>query len=340
MAEQDKTVRRQNKAAVTRRINKIDRFISEQDEGKVREETEQLKTTFANFERAHEKYHADLEDLDACDESDAYFFDVQNNYAKTLDKVCEWLNKRNPVDDKATVEVEQKPANGSPSNDVSTLMSLMKFDIEKFDGDPLKFHGFKAMFEQTFEKITSDDRVLMNHLMNNTTGDAQNLIRRCSFLNGGGYRRAMELLTKRYGNDHLIMENVISSLRQGKFVSGAIDIQALADEVSTGHAILEQMGKVGEIDCQTLIAAVIDRLPNYIQNRWRRQAIECRHERQRYPNFEELVKFLSTEADVANDPVYGQSNQKGGKPGKQTSVSSKQTSEGAKLNSAFSSNIS
>ena len=113
MAEQDKTVRRQNKAAVTRRINKIDRFISEQDEGKVREETEQLKITFANFERAHEKYHADLEDLDACDESDAYFFDVQNNYAKTLDKVCEWLNKRNPVDDKATVEVEQKPANGS-----------------------------------------------------------------------------------------------------------------------------------------------------------------------------------------------------------------------------------
>ena len=52
MAEQEKIVRRQNKAAVTRRINKIERFIAEADEAKVKEEAEQLKTTYQNFESA------------------------------------------------------------------------------------------------------------------------------------------------------------------------------------------------------------------------------------------------------------------------------------------------
>ena len=51
--------------------------------------------------------------------------------------------------------------------------------------------------------------------------------------------------------------------------------------------------------------AVIQKLPVYLQRKWRDQASYKRTKDHRVATFEDLVNFVKTAADAANDPVYG-----------------------------------
>ena len=62
------------------------------------------------------------------------------------------------------------------------------------------------------------------------------------------------------------------------------------------------------MDSQTLVLEVVNKLPVYVGNRWRKSAVEIKWEQGNYPGFSDLVKFLEKEVDEATDSVYGKSN--------------------------------
>ena len=87
---QDRKVRGQKKAILTRFINKTPRHIAEENESKVKEHIEKLMDAFAEFEQVHERYHQLLETDEDIEGSDSYFFQAENAYVKALSEAKNW----------------------------------------------------------------------------------------------------------------------------------------------------------------------------------------------------------------------------------------------------------
>lgn len=88
------------------------------------------------------------------------------------------------------------------------LQSAPEVDIEPFNGDPLNFNYFMAMFKEVVESKVDDPRGRLTRLIKFTIGEPRELIRHCiQHPPEVGYENAIELLTKRYGNPHIILTN-------------------------------------------------------------------------------------------------------------------------------------
>ena len=80
----------------------------------------------------HEVYHDTLEDQDAIEESDKFFFEVQDTYIAALKSATDWIRSVGDPDQKV------KPAgDGEISRqEMMSLMNLPKIEIKPFNGDP------------------------------------------------------------------------------------------------------------------------------------------------------------------------------------------------------------
>ncbi len=187
-----------------------------------------------------------------------------------------------------------------------SVLSLPKVEIESFDGDPLKYHKFIALFEESVEKLVKDDKVRLTRLLQYTTGSAKQAIQGCISTDGdSGYKQARDILCQRFGNKHLVVNRILNNLRLGKAARTADDMQQLTDELSNSRLTLRQLGRLQDVDNHIVILDIIGRFPLYVKNRWKRHALKYKQEEDKYPDFEELVKFLSIQAQEAADPVYG-----------------------------------
>jgi hypothetical protein len=65
------------------------------------------------------------------------------------------------------------------------------------------------------------------------------------------------------------------------------------------------MGYVAEINSQATLLKLVERLPIYLQARWKRQVREIRSSKDRNPITDDVVGFIMEAAEEANDPVYG-----------------------------------
>ena len=61
-----------------------------------------------------------------------------------------------------------------------------------------------------------------------------------------------------------------------------------------------------ELDCITTLRHFYDRLPAHLQGKWRKTAMLYRERTGgRQPDLKELSKFITTQSQIENDPVYG-----------------------------------
>lgn len=68
---------------------------------------------------------------------------------------------------------------------------------------------------------------------------------------------------------------------------------------------LRAMDKFEEIDSRCHMVHIVHRLSQYIQNRWRKDAVRTLERTHRYPTIMHLITFLETVAREILDPVYG-----------------------------------
>ena len=342
MADEIKKNRSKLKGMVTRRIKSIKKFKSLGQPDKVKAEMEQLIKVFEDFETTHESYHDTLQTEEAWDESDQYFDTVHENFISTIDSTKLWLGERSEgeQDKKDSVKAENGGVNSSSGGATGTrellqLVNHPKIEIEKFAGDPTKFHTFMMTFDEVVGKTSLDDPTKLTHLFSATEGDAKNAIRGCILVEGGkGYAMAREILVNRFGNDHLVMERLIDDLRHGGPVRSAKELQQLADDLQCCFMTLSQMGHLQEVDNQGCVVEIVCRLQMFLQNRWKKMALESKNKSKRYPGFKELVDFVIREAGDANDPVYGKLGHKvkGDAKCKSDSVSKQSTSFSSTVN--------
>jgi hypothetical protein len=154
----EKAIRKQRKAAITRELNSVKRYIAEEDEDEIKGRLHKLKTAFVDFEASHEAYHKTLTEEKEQDESDQYLYDVQDSYINGVMEAKKWLKS-------LIVPVKQAPMKQDPDvhantadsdlkrHELMSLINMPKVEIKPFDGDPLKFHSFMALFNESVDKL-------------------------------------------------------------------------------------------------------------------------------------------------------------------------------------------
>ena len=308
MSDEERVVRRQRKAAITRHLGTLERLVAEEDVDDVKERLDIVKRSFRDFEIAHDLYHDGLVEDDDVEESDSWFQQVQTSYVAGVRSAKAWLKTQ---EDDGAIEREvavdrSDIMSAITQSDLINSLNVPKVEIDKFEGNPLDYLTFMAIFDEVVHTKVMDGQVKLTRLLQYTSGPAKMAIKNCALIGGdAGYAQARAILKNRYGNSHLVSHMIISDLTNGKRITKANELQQLADELSTALIALGQLGNCAELNTQQSIIDILQRCQPYVRNNWRKKALDCKRRNDVYPAFDEFVAFVQNVASEACDPVYG-----------------------------------
>ena len=295
------------KGKVTKLCNKISLLVAE-DQKVSTESLDQLRSAFSEFDELHDKVVGVESDVD---ESVKYYQDVYDKYLMVLLKVKAVqkvdVSTTQKVDIGATQRADKSQVASalSADSDIFKLLCLPKVELQKFSGDPLKYHGFIKSFEINVVKYCSDPDQKLALLLQYTSSEAFDSISGASVIGGqAGYDFALKTLKDQFGSKYVVTEGIIRSLRKSKPVKTPSDMRAFSFEIKNALHVLENVDSLTEVDSQVMIADIVLRLPSFAQNRWHRKTIESKRDSNGYLKFNDLVDFVGVIADEMNDPVW------------------------------------
>ena len=187
-------------------------------------------------------------------------------------------------------------------------IQLPKTKLQEFDGDPLQYWTFMRSFENTVDKQSIDANAKLTRLLQYCIGKARKVIQCCSVIEPEfGYIKAKGLLKERFGNDYVIVESWIEKISGGANLKGTdrVGLQDFSDDLQNCFETLAAMDKISEISNQRSLVQIVQKLPIYLQNRWRKKAHGLSKIFGRV-SFKDIVNFVQEAAEEANDPVFGQ----------------------------------
>ena len=215
MSEAERVVRRQRKAAITRHLGTLERLVAEEDVDDVKERLDIVKGSYRDFEIAHDLYHDGLVDDDDIEESDSWFQQVQTSYVAGVRSAKAWLKTQ---EDDGAIEREvavnrSDMMSAIAQSDLINSLNVPKVEIDKFEGNPLDYLTFMAIFDEVVHTKVMDGQVKLTRLLQYTSGPAKMAIKNCALIGGdAGYAQARAILKNRYGNSHLVSHMIISDL--------------------------------------------------------------------------------------------------------------------------------
>ena len=187
-------------------------------------------------------------------------------------------------------------------------MSIPKPKLMSFNGDPMNFHVFMNAFDNCIHTSSLSDAIKLNKLFELCEGKALTVIKPCALMQPvEGYVKARLLLKERFGNDFVISEAWVNKITCDIPVkpNSAESLQEFADDVRGCVETLRAMNRLDEVDTRGRLVKLMNRLPLYLQGRWRKEAVTTCERTGRYPNIDAFLKFLERLAREASDPVFG-----------------------------------
>ena len=100
------------------------------------------------------------------------------------------VNKRSEIKDKRRKD-EEESTDTSVAGMLCKMMkqqSAPEIDLDVFDGNPLNFHYFMALFREAVAKKIEDPRGRLTRLIKYTTGEVKDLIK--NYINFYGWLRS------------------------------------------------------------------------------------------------------------------------------------------------------
>ncbi len=297
MADELRNERTAKKIKVNRARNHVDECIMS---GRSSDRAvEELKAAFSEFAAAHDKVMSTVT-------TEAGLKECEEYYATVSDGVNLMLQASRAKEDKMSDAAGAYTSQGLTRGDLEAIINLPRLTIESYDGDPLKYHSFMAVFDAMVGKIPGDSEGKLCRLLQYTTGRAKDAIGKCSLIGGDdGYKRAREILEARFGNKHIIRQRVVHDILNGPPVRTPEELQSFADELEHAFEILKKMEHLTDLDSHHTIIEVMARLDCKLQEEWIEKAIEIKEKEEAYPNLQAFVKFVMRMATFKNDPLYG-----------------------------------
>ena len=205
---------------------------------------------------------------------------------------------------------DQTPIPGTADNfrQLIDLLSLPKTSMVKFNGDPMMYHSFMNSFNTNVDSMNVNDSYKLNRLLELCEGKARTVISSCMLgPPAEGYKTARKLLRERFGDDYVISESWIAKICNGPPVktNSCDSIQSFTDEVRSCVETLKSMDRLAEVDTRSRQVQLMRRLPERLQDRWRRKVVSYRDDNEKYPSITEFLAFLDNVSREASDPVFG-----------------------------------
>ena len=165
------------------------------------------------------------------------------------------------------------------------------------------------VFQRTIHSLDIRDDGKPTHLYDCMIGRARLAIQYC-VTNGGteGYTQALKTLEYRCGDRHPMVDIIKLKLCSFKAVKGPTELLELADLALNADRILKETYLNAEVDSQTTISTILDRLVQHNKFWWRREAVSYKTSKDVYPNFEQFTVFPNRLSVEAQDHVYSYSD--------------------------------
>ena len=307
MEASQKSARTRLKSRLTRLGSKVKLKIGEGTKKGVEECLAEMQVAMDDLEALHTQILDKLSADEDIETADSYMTEVQENYTINVSLGKDWLLKL--TDSKASIECETKSESVTSFDalrSLSALLSMPKVGLEKFNGDVLKYHSFMTVFDDSVDKVVSEDSAKLTRLLEYTEGSAHQAISSCAILGGTiGYQRARKTLYEKFGDPVKVSQAMMAGLRKNTPVKSLEDFQELSNELINCDCVLTKLGTVNELESQQFLCDVVNRLPLYVIAKWKRYAIDLKEKSARYPLYHELVEFISRETQIQHDPIYG-----------------------------------
>ncbi|KAJ8050397.1 hypothetical protein HOLleu_03588 [Holothuria leucospilota] len=154
-------------------------------------------------------------------------------------------------------------------------LSLPKPQIKQFDGDPLHYHAFMSTYMNMVANVV-DDNVKLNTLMSLCVGKALESIKYCVLKTPSeGCKAAIETLKYRFGNTAVVVQAWINKILScPKVYPGKMT--EYADDLNNCFEALSALGYLHELNNQSSLKQIVDKLPKFLQNRWKRENYRLR----------------------------------------------------------------
>ncbi|XP_076036814.1 uncharacterized protein LOC143022477 [Oratosquilla oratoria] len=316
--EQAKVVRRQRKAAVTRHLGTLCRLIAEEDIAGITDRLDRVRTSYNEFESAQDTYQTFLSnDERELEASESWYKETEEEYIKVIKDARAFLKVRTQSEipcAKSRVDSENSESERldvSPAELVG-ILNVPKVELDVFEGNPLEYN-LMTIFDELVDSKVSDPQIKLTRLLQYTKGPAKAAIKNCALVgNSAGYVQARDILKRRFGNSHLVSQQIVNDLKNGKMVSKPHELRQLGDDLTMAVATFGKLELYERFNTQEYILDILQRCQGFVRNKWKQKALSHKRETDTYPSLSQFAEFINVMADEACDPVYGlQSTGKG-----------------------------
>lgn len=193
-------------------------------------------------------------------------------------------------------------------------LEMPKAELQQYDGDPMNYWTFIRSFDDNVGRLLVDDSKKLVRLLHYCTSKARRVIQCCASMQPSvGYARARRLLEGRFGNKFLVAESWVTKITEGPVINNQHNdgLLEFADNLRSCVNTLEAMDNLVEVNSQKVLVKIVERMPPYLQIRWRKEVRNIRKNKDRVPNVKDLLAFVEDAAEELNDPVYGKLALKG-----------------------------
>eukprot|EP00914_Ancora_sagittata_P024501 GHVO01048959.1.p1 GENE.GHVO01048959.1~~GHVO01048959.1.p1 ORF type:complete len:712 (+),score=68.67 GHVO01048959.1:107-2242(+) len=207
--------------------------------------------------------------------------------------------------------VATRTANAQQEGGMEVLIDTLELPrsvIPSFEGEPFEFREFVLAFDAAVGRKAVSNQLKLQHLLQHTKGRAFSSIRQCLLMDSEiGYPTARKILRERFGDPFQLANSCLQAIFEVPPVKqgDCRQLQSFSDQINSCILTLKSLGKLSEINSQEMIVKVLGKLPFFLQNRWRSEAVDVRRKTGTYPDFFEFARFVEKAANEINDPVYG-----------------------------------
>ncbi|MEO0687165.1 MAG: hypothetical protein AAFY76_19485, partial [Cyanobacteria bacterium J06649_11] len=157
-------------------------------------------------------------------------------------------------------------------------------------------------FEDVIESNIDNARGRLTRLIQYTSGEAKDLAKGCVYLNPeDGYKKAKELLQKRFGDPLRVLAAYQRELREWKPIK-SLDTASLQRLytflVKTSNIATEHFNSY------QILCTITSKLPANLRDRWNRSVYRFRSIEKREPVLVDLIDFIERETVIATDPLF------------------------------------
>ena len=176
-------------------------------------------------------------------------------------------------------------------------------EIDIFDGNPMDFHYFMAVFKEVVENKVTDPRGRQTCLIRFTKGEAKEIAKNCiQLLSELGFRTAKQLLTETFGDPHIITASYRKEMKQWPQIkAGDAGAYRRFQNFLVKCENIDHLQSWNVLNTPDIICMLLSKLLGSARDKGSRKVITIQRRGNREP---EIIQLVNDETLIVTDPVY------------------------------------